>query len=263
MTAGNWHLVVCGINHKTSTLEQREPFQINRNEIARANAIFGNLPGVMESAIVSTCNRIEFYFASRKSENPVDLAKVFYKNFNDYDASRSDELFFTKKNKHAAEHILSVAAGIESVVLGENQIMAQLRDAYTSACAVKTAGKIIHRLFHQAFRVGKQVRTDTEMGKGACSVSSAAIELLQTKIKKLEKPSILLVGVNQMTALAAKGIRRLNYGNMIFANRTEQKAATFAAQFDSTGHPLTELPDLIDKSDILITCTGANEPIIT
>ncbi|MCP4580480.1 MAG: hypothetical protein GY839_02600, partial [candidate division Zixibacteria bacterium] len=99
--------------------------------------------------------------------------------------------------------------------------------------------------------------------KGACSVSSAAIELLQTKIKKLKKPSILLVGVNQMTALAAKGIRRLNYGNMIFANRTEQKAATFAAQFESTGHPLTELPDLIDKSDILITCTGANEPIIT
>jgi len=263
MLSGNWQLVVCGINHKTSTLDQREPLQINRNEIARANAIFGNLPGVMESAIVSTCNRIEFYFAARKSEDPLELVKIFYKNFNDYDISAAPDIFFMRKNRHTAAHLLSVAAGIESVVLGENQIMGQLKDAYTSACAVKTAGKIIHRLFHQAFRVGKQVRTDTEMGKGSCSVSSAAIELLQTKIEQMNKPSILFIGINQMIALAAAGISRLEYGQLAFANRTPQKAETFAANFDSLGYPLTYLPELIRAADIIITCTGSDEPIIT
>jgi len=263
MIPGNWQLVVCGVDHKTSTLDQREPLQINRNEIARANAIFGNLPGVMESAIVSTCNRIEFYFAARKSEDPFELIKIFYKNFNEYDISSTSDLFFIRKNKHAVAHLLSVAAGIESVVLGENQIMGQLKDAYTSACAVKTAGKIIHRLFHQAFRVGKQVRTDTEMGKGSCSVSSAAIELLQDKIERMAKPSILFIGINQMIALAATGISRLEYGQLAFANRTPQKAETFAANYDSSGYPLTDLPKLLQAADIVITCTGSDEPIIT
>jgi len=263
MIPGNWQLVVCGVDHKTSTLAQREPLQINRNEIARANAIFGNLPGVMESAIVSTCNRIEFYFAARKSEDPFGLVKIFYKNFNDYDISSISDLFFIRKNKHAAAHLLGVAAGIESVVLGENQIMGQLKDAYTSTCAVKTAGKIIHRLFHQAFRVGKQVRTDTEMGKGTCSVSSAAIELLRDKIERMVKPSILFIGINQMIALAAAGISRLEYGKLAFANRTPQKAETFAANYDSPGYPLTDLPKLLQAADIVITCTGSAEQIIT
>ena len=263
MSPGNWNLVVCGISHKLTSLADREPLQIGRNEMPRANAVFADMPGIMESAIVSTCNRIEFYFCAGKSEDIFDLIKVFYKNFNDQDISDKQNLFYIRKNKHAAAHLLAVAAGLDSMVIGENQILGQIKEAYTSACAVKTAGKVIHRLFHQAFRVGKQVRTDTEMGQGACSVSNAAIELLESKIANLKKPSILFVGINQMIALAANGVGKLDYGRMYFANRTVEKAEAFAKNFDSHGYPLSELPDLIKNSDIVISCTGAEEPVIS
>lgn len=262
MSPGNWNLAVCGLSHKTSTLAEREPLQISRNEMARANAVFASLPGVMESAIVSTCNRIEFYFAAGRGEDFFELAKNFYKNYNDLDISDKKDLFYIRKNKHAAAHLLTVAAGLDSMIIGENQILGQIRDAYSSACAVKTAGKVIHRLFHQAFRVGKQVRSDTEMGKGACSVSSAAIELLESQIANLNKPSILFVGINQMIALAANGISKLDYGRLYFANRTEEKAEAFAKNFDSSGYPLSQLSDLMKKSDIIISCTGSEKPII-
>lgn len=263
MGPGNWNLIICGINHKTSSLKQREPLQISRNEIARANAMFGSLPGVIESAIVSTCNRIEFYFTADKREQPFELIKIFYKNFSELDISDLKDLFYVRKNKHAASHLLDVASGIDSMVIGENQILGQVKEAYSSACAVKTAGKVIHRLFHQAFRVGKQVRTDTEMGTGACSVSSAAIELLESKINGLNKPSILIIGVNQMTALAAKGIARLELGKLYFANRTVAKARALGLKYDAQGFGLDEIPGLLLKSDIVISCTGADEPIIS
>ena len=263
MSPGNLSLYVCGINHKTSSLEQREPLQIGRNDIARANAIFGDLPGVMESLILSTCNRIEFYFAAGNLNEPLDLIKSFYNKFNNLDINDKLPLFYARKNKHAAAHLLNVASGLDSMVLGENQIMGQIKEAYSSACAVKTAGKVIHRLFHQAFRVGKQVRTDTEMGKGACSVSSAAVELLRAKINGLTKPSVLFIGINQMIALAANGISQLGYGSLHFANRTASKAIEFAGRYDAAGYGLESLPELLKQADIVISCTSAPEPVIT
>ena len=156
-----------------------------------------------------------------------------------------------------------MAAGIDSMVLGENQILGQIKEAYSSACAVKAAGKIIHRLFHQAFRVGKIARTDTEMGRGVCSVSSAAVEMLSERLEKIENPRILFIGINQMISLAANGLRRLEYDNFVFANRTPQKAQEFASHYNATGYSLGDLPALIGDSDVIITCTGATEAIIT
>ena len=136
MSPGNWNLVVCGISHRTSSLADREPLQIGRNEMPRANAMFADLPGIMESSIVSTCNRIEFYFCAKKSEDIFELIKIFYKNYNELDISDKQNLFYIRKNKHAAVHLLSVAAGLDSMVIGENQILGQIKEAYTSACAV-------------------------------------------------------------------------------------------------------------------------------
>ncbi len=263
MGPGNWNLYITGISHQTSTLEQREPLQINRNDMARANATFSDLAGVKESSVLSTCNRVEFYFTVNKREVPFELIKTFYENFNGLDISEMENLFYIRKNKHTAAHMLNVASGMDSMVIGENQILGQLKDAYSSACAVKSAGKVLHHLYHQAFRVGKQVRTDTEMGKGSCSVSSAAIELLEDKVKNLSSPNVLFIGINQMISLATKGVFRLDHGDLYYVNRTVEKAKTFAAAYSAEGYGLESIPKLLAKSDIVISCTGSEKAIIT
>jgi glutamyl-tRNA reductase len=263
MTTSNWHLAVCGINHKSSSIAQRELVQLGRTEMAKAHATFSNLNGVIESTIVSTCNRVEFYFVFKNNRHPFDLVRKFYQRFRGRDISGLEEHFYTRKNKHAADNLFRVAAGIDSMVIGENQILGQIKDAYSSACAVRAAGKVIHRLFHQAFRVGKITRTDTEMGKGVCSVSSAAIEMLRSRLSDLNDPAILFIGVNQMIALAASGLQKLDYNRFAFANRSLKTAREFAAKYGGTGFSLDNLPALLADSDLVITCTGSAEPIIT
>jgi glutamyl-tRNA reductase len=263
MNPSSKRLVVCGVTHQTSTVEEREPLQIGVDELARANMAFAKLPHVTESAIVCTCNRVEFYFVTRRDQEPLDSVAAFYREFRGLDLEPYRRLFETRKSTHAAEHLFRVATGIDSMVVGETQIFGQIKDSYASACAVKTAGKVIHRLFHQAFRVGKQVRTDTEMGKGACSVSTAAVELLKAKLSIHERPVILFVGINQMIKLAAARCGRLHHSKYLFANRTVKKAVEFAERFEAQGFGLDKLGELLTEADVVITCTSSPEPIIT
>jgi len=167
------------------------------------------------------------------------------------------------KGTDVADQLFRVTAGIDSMVLGENQIMGQVRDAYSSACAVKTAGKVIHRLFHQAFRIGKQVRSDTQMGRGACSVSTAAVGMLKQRIESFDNPRILFVGINKMIDLAARRLRQTDGCQLTFANRTAEKAVTLAAKFDAKGVGLNELPKCLASADVVISCTSSSSPVIT
>lgn len=263
MTSGNWRLVVCGVTHKTSTLEQREILQINRDEMARANDVFADQPDVLESLVVSTCNRVEFYFVADRTSDPFAVVRSFYKQFRDLDVDPMQELFISRKGNHATDHIFRVAAGIDSMVIGENQIMSQLKEAYSFACSAKTTGKVIHRLFHQAFRVGKQVRSDTEMGKGACSVSSAAMGLLKTKIEDIKSPSVLFIGTNRMISLAARNLTGVDQARFVFANRTPEKAVALAEKYHSPGYGLDKTPELLPDVDVLITCTSADLPVVS
>jgi glutamyl-tRNA reductase len=262
MNPSSKRLVVCGVTHQTSTVEEREPLQIGADELARANIAFAKLPHVTESTIVCTCNRVEFYFVTRRDSVPLDIVADFYREYRGLDLEPYRRLFETRKSTHAAEHLFRVATGIDSMVVGETQIFGQIKDSYASACAVKAAGKVIHRLFHQAFRVGKQVRTDTEMGKGACSVSTAAVELLKSKLSIHERPVILFVGINQMIKLAAARCGRLHHSKYIFANRTVEKAVEFAERFEAEGFGLDKLGELLAQADVAITCTSSPEPII-
>lgn len=256
-------LVVCGINHRTASLEIRQPIQISREDLPRANRLLGTHEEIFESVILATCNRIEFYMVAKPMSDYFRVIENFYSKFASIHVNGLREKFYIKKDRHAADHLFRVAAGIDSMVLGESQIQGQVKEAYTSACNVKTAGKILHRLFHQAFRVGKQTRTDTELGRGACSVSSASVEMLKGRLEKIDNPLILLIGVNQTIALAASALNRLGYTNLIFANRTKSKADQLAAQYQASGHSLSELPFLLEKADIAISCTSAKEPLIT
>ncbi len=259
----NWHLYLCGISHKNSSQSLREPLQIQPDQLARANTCFSQIHGVRESLILSTCNRIEFYFTAGSRHDPLAIVAKFYESFCQLGIDSVLPQFYLKKDKHTADHLFRVAAGLDSMVIGENQIVSQLKDAYSSACAVKTAGKVIHRLFHQAFRTGKQVRTDTDMGKGACSVSSAAVELIRERLGELDGVKVLMIGVNQMIALAAEGLSAAGCNNFVFANRTPGKAALLAARFGGEVCSLDTLTEALSRVDLVFTCTASPEPLLT
>jgi len=263
MVSPIWRLIVCGISHKTSSIEEREPLGYNHDDLAAVNAAFNDLPEIIESCVISTCNRTEYYFVTEQSVVPMDIITSFYHHSKLLDITPLRDKFYMKRDRHAADHLFRVAGGLDSMVLGENQILKQVKEGYSSACAVKAAGKVIHRLFHQAFRVGKQIRSDTEMGKGACSVSSASMELLNEKVNGLQDPTILFVGINQMISLAASSLSRTHQGHFMFANRTREKAEEFAARYGADGFGLDELPSLLTKADIVVTCTGSPTPVIT
>jgi glutamyl-tRNA reductase len=263
MAVDNWHLFVCGMNHKSSTLAQRQMLQLGQGDLAEADSAFSNNPGVVEAIVISTCNRVEFYFVVDAKIEPFGIVKKFFERFRNIDISAYHDNFYIRKDQHAAAHLFRVAAGIDSMVIGEDQVVSQLKDAYSMACRVKTAGKILHRLFHQAFRAGKQVRSDTGIGQGACSVSSAVVELLKTRIEQINDCAILFIGVNQMIALAAAGLRCLDGGRFLFVNRTLKKAESLVAKFGGSAHPLADLPDLLFRADIVISCTSSKLPIVT
>lgn len=259
----SWHLIVCGINHSNSTSEDRGPLQIGNDDIARAHSLFSSLQGIMESTILSTCNRIEFYFVKDNESDPFEMVKSFYTKLKSLDISPLRDKFYIKKGRHVAEHLFKVSAGMDSMVLGENEILGQVKAAYSSACSVRSAGKVIHRMFHQAFRAGKQVRADTEMGKGACSVSTAAVGLAKSKLAKSGRPDILFIGINKMISLAAELFARSHHGRLLFANRTVSNIEDIAGKYEAESYSLDKLPEIIADVDIVFTSTGSADPIIT
>ncbi len=259
----NWQLVLCGINHHSATLEEREALQIGRDELARANSILGYMDGIKEAVVLSTCNRVEFYMIADRQAAAFDMVASFYREFKKLDISGLKDNFYIHEDKQAVEHLFRVAAGIDSMVLGENEVLGQTKEAYSSACAVKTSGKVMHGLFHQAFRIGKRVRSDTELGNGACSVSTATIEMIKSRIEHQTDPTILFVGLNQMISLATSRLKRRGYGRFLFANRTEEKAVEFAALHHAQGYSLERLPELLQQADIVVSCTGASQAVIS
>jgi len=263
MASSSFRAFICGLNHKGSSLDDREPLGFGHDELAAANAAFSSLPEVTESAIVATCNRVEFYFVAARRTDPFATVRKFYRREQGIDITSLEDKFYIMRDRETAAHLFRVAGGLDSMVLGENQIFGQLKEAYSSTCSVKAAGKVVHRLFHQAFRIGKQIRSDTAMGKGACSVSSAAMELLRTRLGEFDDPTVLFVGVNQMISLAASNLGREQHGPFLFANRTPEKAGVLAERHDGAGYGLDDLPSLMARADIMITCTGSDLPIVS
>ena len=264
MASSSFRAFICGLNHKGSSLDDRAPLGFGHDELAAANAAFSSLPEVTESAIVATCNRVEFYFVAARRTDPFATVRKFYRREKGIDITPLEDKFYILRDRETAAHLFRVAGGLDSMVLGENQIFGQIKEAYSSTCSVKAAGKVIHRLFHQAFRIGKQIRSDTAMGKGACSVSSAAMELLRTRLGEFDDPTVLFVG-GQPDDLAGGIESRAASSTGRFCSPTAlpEKAGVLAERHDGAGYGLGDLPGLMARADIMITCTGSDVPVVS
>lgn len=253
MISGKSEISVIGISHKTSTISEREIYQISRKKIREALAYFNSIPGVEGIVIVSTCNRLEFYFVTEQGTDPFMLLEDFYSKTKIKIMSYNQ--FYIYNDIDAARHLFKVITGLDSMVLGEYQVQGQIKDAYSIACSEKTADKILHKLFHAAFRTGKTVRSQTKIGNGNQSLSGVAFKIIKDKLT--EKDAVTIIGVNQNTKIIAKELFEAGCSHLIFVNRTLYKAEELAEKYNGRAFSLDFLDEAITGSKCILSCTGA------
>jgi glutamyl-tRNA reductase len=253
-------ILVLGLNHKSAPVDVRERISFGPDILVGALRSLTDSPEVSEAVILSTCNRTEVYCAlSSTQDAPV---APWLGRFHGIDVDRITPYLYTYLDRNAVAHLLRVACGLDSMVLGEPQILGQVKTAFQAACASGTTGKLLGRLFQHAFSVAKQVRTDTAIGSSPVSIAFAAVSLARQIFSDLTAQTALMIGAGETIELAARHLHQHGVGRIIVANRTVERAHTLAAQFGGYAIALTELADHLPEADIVISSTASPLPIL-
>ena len=253
-------LKILGLNHNTAPVEIREQVVYAGEDVGRALQGVHGLPGVDEVLLLSTCNRTEFYVICD------DAAHEQIAEWLHGDRRLSAALgaaLFEKSGDDAIRHIFRVACGLDSMVLGEPQILGQLKDAYREAETASTLGSQLGRLFQHSFSVAKKVRTDTEIGASPVSVAYAAVTLAQQFFAGFRQHTAVLVGAGVTIELVARHLKRKGIGRLFVANRNVERARALAQEAGGYAVPLSELAGTLPEADILITSTSSPHPVVT
>ena len=253
-------ILAFGINHKTAPVSIRERVAFDPGQIVDALKDLVNRPAVNEAAIVSTCNRTELYCGLDHADlDPIVHWLADYHKLTDQDLR---PYVYAHPDHDAVRHVLRVASGLDSLVLGEPQILGQMKTAYSVANEAGTLGGLLDRLFQHTFSVAKQVRTDTAIGASPVSVAFAAVSLAKQIFSELGNHTALLIGAGETIELAARHLHESGIGRMIIANRTVEKAQNLAQEFNSYAISLPELPGHLAEADIVISSTASPLPIL-
>ena len=255
-------LNVLGINHKTAPIEIRECLAFKSEDLDKALAGAQALPSVKENMILSTCNRVEIYSVSREEAVGVCELKDFLSRFHHLPLEKFGECIYLLKGNEAVRHIFRVASSLDSLVVGEPQILGQIKSAYEAAVRCQTSGVILHRLLHGAFHVAKRVRTETGIGNSAVSVSSVAVDLARKIFETLEDRIALLIGAGEMCELAAQHLISGGVGRVLVANRTFERACSLAQKFQGEAIPFEEIREGLKKADIVISATDSGRVLL-
>jgi glutamyl-tRNA reductase len=253
-------LHILGLNHNTAPVEIRERVVFTGDDVDRALAQVTALEGVAEAVVLSTCNRTEFYVET--SDGGLGALRGWLCEDQALDEQASESLF-TLDRDAAIQHLFKVACGLDSMVLGEPQILGQLKDAFRHAEQQGTVGSQLNRLFHHTFSVAKKVRTDTEIGSSPVSVAYAAVSLANQFFAGFSRHTALLVGAGVTIELVAKHLYSNEIGRLFVANRDLTRAQKLASHFDGFALPLSELEGTLPEADILISSTASTEPVVT
>jgi len=258
------HLLLVGISHRTAPVELRERIDFQTRGVGQALRGVAALGSTREAVIVSTCNRAEIYAAADDVPSAqADLAG-FVGTFSGVSHPEVAPHLYNVVDVEAARHLFRVAAGLDSLVVGEPQILGQVKEAHTTAAEAQTVGPVLNRLFHSSFVAGKRVRTETGLGAGAVSVSYAAVSLAKKIFGNLEGRHVMVVGAGEMGKLTAIHMKSQGVSHVTIVSRTMAHAArTAEAIGGATAAPWNELDAALVASDIVITATGAASPILT
>jgi glutamyl-tRNA reductase len=255
-------LLVVGLNHNTAPIEIRECLAFSEDKMEDALSKVHALPSVKENMIVSTCNRVEVYASTRETEKAVHDLRDFFSQYHGISLKDFEKSLYTHVGEEAVRHIFRVASSLDSMVLGEPQILGQIKEAYDLAQQANTSGLILHRLLHRAFHVAKKVRTETKIAISAVSVSSVAVELAEKIFGTLEKKTVLLIGAGEMCELAARHLVSGGIEKILVTNRTYERAVSLAQEFRGEAIPFEEMGLGLKKTDIVISATNSPQYLI-
>ena len=256
------NIILIGLNHKTAPVDIRECLAFSRQETRDALNALRALNVVEEAMLFSTCNRVELLITAREHLPAVDAAKKFLARFKQLPLDAFESSLYQHQGEAAVRHIFRVAASLDSMVLGEPQILGQIKAAYRTATEQKTSGVILNRLLHKTFFVAKRIRTETGIGDHAVSISYAAIELGRKIFGDLQGKQVMLIGAGEMAELAVEHLIRQRSGHIYVANRTFERGMELASAYSGTAIRFEEIPDYVKQVDIIISSTGAKGYIL-
>jgi glutamyl-tRNA reductase len=259
------NIAVVGLSHKTAPVEVREKLSIQEAKIESALAHLRSYPHISEVAIISTCNRLEIYAVTTETDRGVQEISQFLSEIGHIPLHQLRRHLFILLHQDAVRHLMRVAAGLESLVLGEGQILAQVKNTHKLAQKYQSIAQVLDRLFKQAMTAGKRVRSETSIGTGAVSISSAAVELAHIKAENLADCCISIIGAGKMSRLLVQHLLAKGATQISIVNRSQLRAEELASQFPEAPlkiYPLTEMMSVVAASSIVFTSTAATEPII-
>jgi glutamyl-tRNA reductase len=251
-------IILWGVNHKTAPVEVRERLAIASEALPEVTRQLLNAPGTEECMVLSTCNRVEFVTCHAESEP--NVLKFLEDHFG-MDAASLHPHLYTYREREAVQHLFRVASSLDSMVVGEPQILGQVKESFAVAKSVGAVHSSLDKLLRMAIVVARKVRTETQIGSSSVSIASTAVELAKRIFGSLEGKQVLLVGAGKMSELAARHLLQHGAAPILVANRTFERAVSLAQRYN--GHPLRfdDLHANADKADIIITSTGSAEPI--
>ena len=249
------HITLVGINHKTAPVAVRERFAFGPDELPAALPRFGG-----GAVLLSTCNRTEVYLTAHHPITAGSIIALLRELKGGVDAS--DEVFYHQTDLQAAQHLFRVAAGVESMILGESEILGQVRSAFDAAAAVKSHNAVLSRLFHTAIRAGRRVRSETEIGRRAVSVSSTAVALARSTVGDLSSRTVLVVSAGETGQLTAKSLAESGASRLLVTNRTAGRAQRIAADLGGQAIPFDRLGEAMAEADIVISASAAPDYLI-
>ena len=257
------HLFLLGVSHRTAPVDLRERLDFSSRDLGAAVEALATRSSAAESVVLSTCNRSELYVVSADTERTRDELVAFLADYHQVPRDTFVPHLFTRGDAAAAHHLFRVASGLDSLVVGEPQILGQVKDAFEAAAGRRCTGPLLNKTFHWAFAVGKRVRTETSLGEGAVSVSFAAVALARKIFGRLHGRRVLVVGAGEISALTAQHLRSHGVAEIVIANRTPAAAEALAADVGGRAVPWGDMAAAMTRADIVVTATGSQRPIIT
>ncbi|MEG9435358.1 glutamyl-tRNA reductase [Edaphobacter sp. HDX4] len=257
----NHHLVLVGINHTTAPIEVRERLAIPAGGLADATRTLVHQPGIREGLILSTCNRVELLTLQEAATTSKDNLLGFLHEYFAVPASSITPHLYEYREREAVRHLFRVASSLDSMVVGEPQILGQVKESYTVAREVGAVNGSLDILLQRAFTVAKKVRSETQIGSSSVSIASVAVDLARKIFGSLEGKTVLLVGAGKMSELAARHLIQQGATRILVSNRTQERAERVAAQFRGQVIAFQDLYTETSRADIVITSTGAPQKI--
>jgi glutamyl-tRNA reductase len=256
-------IVIVGMNHRSAPIEVRESVALEISYVAEALGRLRTYPSIRESVILSTCNRVEVVAAALKSESASQEIKAFLADQKSRKGPENlDDHVYSFHGPEAVRHLFRVAASLDSMVVGEPQILGQLKEYYNAAQEAGTVGTILHRLFHRSFSVAKRVRNETAIASRAVSVSSVAVDLAKRIFDRFDDKTVMLIGAGKMGDLMARHLQRNGVHSLMVTNRTFDRAVELAARNHGSPIRFEDFPRYLTMADLVIGCTGSPEMLV-